>query len=65
MYHLRNSVKNFVTNNLQKQLHKSIQDYYNEKCTYNVNTMQFAICTKSMEMFKLYSKKKAIFFVLN
>ena len=65
MYHLRNSVKKFCDKQFTKAAtHKSIQDYYNEKCTYNVNTMQFAICTKSMEMFKLYSKKKAIFFVL-
>ena len=28
-------------------------------------TLQFAICTKSMELFKLYSKEKANFFFLN
>ena len=27
-------------------------------------TLQFAICTKSMELFKLYSKEKANFFFL-
>ena len=28
-------------------------------------TVQFAICTKSMELFELYSKEKAIFFCLS
>ena len=44
---------------------KNVQNYYNEKCKYNLNkyTMQFAIYifTKNMELFKLYSKEKAIF----
>ena len=30
----------------------------------NVYTLQFAICTKSMELFKLYSKEKTNFFYL-
>ena len=44
-------------------IHKNVQNYYNEKCTYNINT---AICYthKSMELFKLYSKEKANFFCL-
>ena len=28
------------------------------------NALQFAICTKSMELFELYSKEKANFFLL-
>ena len=48
--------------------HKNVPNYHNEKCIYNVNThcnFRFAICTKSMELFKLYSKENAIFFHLN
>ena len=29
-----------------------------------MGTLQFAICTKSMELFKLYSKEKVKFFCL-
>ena len=43
--------------------HKNVQNCYNEKCTYKC-TLKFAMCTKSMELFKLYSKEKVNFFWL-
>ena len=42
--------------------HKNVQNYYNENCTYKY-TLQFAICTKSMKLFKLCSKEEANFFL--
>ena len=44
--------------------HKNIQNHYNEKCTYNVNTHCNLLYAKSMELFKLYSKEKANLFCL-
>ena len=40
--------------------HKNVQNYYNEKW-YNYATPEFAICTKSMKLFKFYSKEKTFF----
>ena len=58
------SKKNYDKKFTTVTTHKNVQNYYNEKCTYNVNvhTLQFAICIKSMELFEFYSKKKANFF---
>ena len=45
--------------------HKNVQNDYNEKCTYNVNThCNLLYALKSMELFKLYSKETANFFCL-
>ena len=52
-----------MTNNLQVTTHKNVQNYYNEKCTYNVNThWNLLLCTKNIELLKLYSKERTIFF---
>ena len=59
-----NQDKQFTTNYTQKML--KIITIKNAQCIIYLQciiyTRQFAICTKSMELFELYSKEKANFF---
>ena len=63
MHHLR-KYKNFYDKQVTTvTTHKNVQNYYNEKCT-NKYALQFAICTKSIELFKLSSPEKTNSFCL-
>ena len=57
------SLEEVIKNVTDKQFptvttHKTVQNYYNEKCTY---TLEIAICTKNMEFLNFYSKKTNVF----
>ena len=67
MHHLRKSVKK----NSNKQFttvttHKNVQNYYNEKCTYNIIThWNLLYVLKIWNYLNFIQKRRLFFFVLN
>ena len=53
-----------MTNNLQHYTHKNVQNYYNEKCTYNINThCNLLYALKVWNCLNFIRKRILIFFV--